>query len=365
MGGDGALRVEETFSDGFVRLRVQEAERRQAKHDIRSVEDALIELLRNARDASARYIYVISSRKELTRSLVLIDDGQGIPQALTDTIFEPRVTSKLSSMHIDRYGVHGRGMALYAIRANALQAKVYATLQGQGTAMAAAFDVALCPEKTDQSTVPILDIHAEEESPSYLRGPHNLIRVAAEFALEHPELQLYYGSPSEILATIRHNHIPQLSETDLLFVDDVGQYSPIQRLVCSRTPQELQKSAASNGIAISERTAHRILTGAFQPLKNLRTILLASTSKDSDTQKKSSRAIIDLLHDQHNVHFAPEDLDELKSDVSRILMAFSAKYFMEPAETPRVFIKGNTVHITTELRHSDESSESTSSSVIG
>ena len=54
------LRVEDDLGDGFVRLRVSEAERRQAKQDIRCVEDAVIEMLRNARDAHARTIITVS-----------------------------------------------------------------------------------------------------------------------------------------------------------------------------------------------------------------------------------------------------------------------------------------------------------------
>jgi hypothetical protein len=37
VSGDTFLKVEETFGDGYVRLKVSEAERRQAKHDIRSL----------------------------------------------------------------------------------------------------------------------------------------------------------------------------------------------------------------------------------------------------------------------------------------------------------------------------------------
>ncbi len=53
MSGEGNLRVEENLGEGYVRLRVSEAERRQAKHDIQHVEDIVIEMLRNARDAGA------------------------------------------------------------------------------------------------------------------------------------------------------------------------------------------------------------------------------------------------------------------------------------------------------------------------
>ena len=52
-----------------MRLRVAEAERRQAKHDIRCIEDVVIEMLRNARDAGARHIYVASSREGDTRTI--------------------------------------------------------------------------------------------------------------------------------------------------------------------------------------------------------------------------------------------------------------------------------------------------------
>ena len=45
---ESRLRVESDLGDGFVRLRVTEAQKRQAKQDIRSAEDVAIELLRNA-----------------------------------------------------------------------------------------------------------------------------------------------------------------------------------------------------------------------------------------------------------------------------------------------------------------------------
>lgn len=39
VSGDDHLAIEENLGDGFVRLKTAEAERRQAKHDIRCVED--------------------------------------------------------------------------------------------------------------------------------------------------------------------------------------------------------------------------------------------------------------------------------------------------------------------------------------
>ena len=56
--------VEEDLGHGYVRLKVTEAERRQALQDIRCVEDVVKELVRNARDAGAKNIYVTFQKEK-------------------------------------------------------------------------------------------------------------------------------------------------------------------------------------------------------------------------------------------------------------------------------------------------------------
>ena len=43
---------------------------------------------------------------------------------MQERIFDARVTSKLESMKMDRWGVHGRGMALFSIKQNTDEARV-------------------------------------------------------------------------------------------------------------------------------------------------------------------------------------------------------------------------------------------------
>ena len=136
------FRVESDLGHGFVRLKVSEAERRQAKQDIRCVEDAVIEMLRNACDAHARSIFLATSKSGSLRRIVMIDDGDGLPADMHDAIFEPRVTSKLDSFGSDNWGVHGRGMALYSIKENAEEARVAASMEQGGTAFSVVFDTA-------------------------------------------------------------------------------------------------------------------------------------------------------------------------------------------------------------------------------
>ena len=88
MSGEGNLRVEENLGEGYVRLRVSEAERRQAKHDIQHVEDIVIEMLRNARDAGADKVYLATTKEDGVRTLVFLDNGSGVPQDMQERIFD-------------------------------------------------------------------------------------------------------------------------------------------------------------------------------------------------------------------------------------------------------------------------------------
>lgn len=48
---------------------------RQAKHDIQHVEDIVIEMLRNARDAGADKVYLATTKEDGVRTLVFLDNG--------------------------------------------------------------------------------------------------------------------------------------------------------------------------------------------------------------------------------------------------------------------------------------------------
>lgn len=67
-------------------LRAAEAQRRQAKQDIRSSEDVIIELLRNARDAHATTIFIASWTEGEKRHITILDDGDGIPSDMHSTV---------------------------------------------------------------------------------------------------------------------------------------------------------------------------------------------------------------------------------------------------------------------------------------
>ena len=245
--GESRLRVEDDLGDGFVRLRSSEAERRQAAQDIRSSEDVVIELLRNARDAGASRIFLATQKTGNARLLTVLDDGQGIPAAQHERIFEPRVTSKLDSAHMDKWGMHGRGMALYSISVNAEEARVLQSEPGLGTSLTVATDTESLAEKTDQSTFPRFE---QEPSGSWaMRGPKNIVRTAAEFALEHRgDLSVYLGTPVEVAATLYQLGLASLSPAVRAFGGDGAGIPLVKRLALAAGPADLAARGAALGL---------------------------------------------------------------------------------------------------------------------
>ena len=73
---------------------------------------------------------------------------------MRERIFDARVTSKLETMKMDKWGVHGRGMALFSIKQNARSAEVLTSGPGLGSVFRVVVDCTSLKERVDQSTWP-------------------------------------------------------------------------------------------------------------------------------------------------------------------------------------------------------------------
>ncbi|MDR1422233.1 MAG: ATP-binding protein [Coriobacteriales bacterium] len=339
VSGGTHLRVEEDLGSGFVRLRSEEAERRQAKHDIRCVEDIVVEMLRNARDAEAHAIYVATTREGDARTLTVIDDGLGIPAHLHSLVFEPRVTSKLETMVMDDWGVHGRGMALFSIRSNVDEARVVSSAVGLGTALFIRVDTTVLPEKADQSSFPRIE-KDEEGRLRVVKGPHNLLRASLEFALAHRrEPEIYFGSPSEIAATLLEQGRRQVSNETLLFCDDARTLPIGQRLATSADAGELLENCAHMGLVISERTAHRILSHLISPLRPLYDLAR------SGGRKAAGDLTTDLTRDSRGLKLAPEDVELFSREMEKAFEMIAERYYLSLSDLPSVRVKGDSITV--------------------
>jgi hypothetical protein len=335
VSGGTHLRVEENLGSGFVRLRSEEAERRQAKHDIRQVEDIVIEMLRNARDAKAKDIYIATTKEGAQRSLVIIDDGDGIPTDLQKLIFEPRVTSKLETMLEDDWGVHGRGMALFSIKSNVTSADVVSSGVGLGSSIAVLVDTDLLTEKTDQSTFP----EVSKDDDGNLRaskGPHNIIRTALEFALTHKKApNVFLGAPSAIAMTMIERGSKSLSNDTLLFCRDVSELPISQRLAASSDAADLMLNCSKIGLDISERTAHRILSGQIAALPSLYEMAKGERVKQAP----------DLIKDNRGLRWAKEDIEAFSREMERAFELLAERYYLSLTDVPKVVAKGDTITV--------------------
>lgn len=342
--GDDHLRVQDDLGNGYVRLRAAEAQRRQAKQDIRSVEDVVIEMLRNSRDAGAHFIFLATWTEGSKRFLTVLDDGCGIPKAMHDTIFEPFVTSKLDSFHEDRWGVHGRGMALYSIRQNAESAQVAASAPGLGSAIAVTCDTDQLPEKKDQSTLP--KIVKDDAGNSVLRGPHNIARTAMEFAIdERGSVAVYVGSSSEIVATLYSLGIAAAGRTGS-FLDSYTDDTPfIQRFGMVADAEDLASLSCSLQMPLSSRTARRILDGQIDALPTQLELFAASQQSTKPEQKtvKAPR----VAKPAHGIRIAHEDLVPLQKAVDVAVKDLGRRYYLE--NEPNVAITTHGSRITVQI----------------
>lgn len=349
-GHAGKLRVEESLGGGFVRLRVDEAERRQAKHDIRSVEDAAIELLRNARDAGAHTILLAATKTDAIRTLTAVDDGAGIPESMWERIFDARVTSKLDSMHMDAWGVHGRGMALFSIRQNAQSAKVMASAPGKGTSIQVAFDTGTIPEKADQSTWP--EMGADDAgAPLIERGPHNICRTCCEFALEDQgDCEVYVGSAAEVIAAARrHVRIPR-EVRERLLTTPLSDLALLQQLRLAADAPELSEIAGKLGLVISERTAHRILAGEIKPAQGAYAWCLGAKQKSPGAPVRHK---VDLEKGARGLKIADEDIEQFREMMEKDFQYLAERYYIVPTGRPEVRVMSGKVQVSFDFMEDD------------
>ena len=216
---------------GFARLTGVEGLRRSPRR-LRYVEDALVELLRNARDAGARNVYVASSlRARRYRALTVIDDGRGIPETHKRLVFEPGVTTRhLRPVEDGAAGpAHGAGLSLHHIKNAAVSAEVCSA--SSPTSLRVVFDTEFLPERSLQSN----------SRPSGSNLPATLARFVRAPNAPH----LYHASPARILARLLKNRI-------ILRGEGAGSSEGVRR------------AAEALGLEVSSRTVQRVLGGKVE-----------------------------------------------------------------------------------------------------
>lgn len=348
--GESHLRVEADLGGGFVRLKSSEAERRQAAQDIRCTEDIIIEMLRNARDAHASAIFVACTRDGNNRRIVMIDNGDGVPAHMRKLVFEPRVTSKLDSMHMDKWGIHGRGMALYSIAVNAESANIAASQEQGGSAFVIQTNLDKLPEKTDQSTFPTFDLG--ESGTVSVRGPKNIMRTACEFAIEsRTACQVYLGSATDIAASLYAfglSSITAETRNQAIGVDDL----PVcQMLAATTNPAQFADVAAKLGLEMSERSARRIMDGQIAPLTPLLARISSALSAQQNLGKQPSNKAPNTRgsKDARGLKIAQNDASAFVSEIQNAFGKLARDYYLQEDVEPTIRVTKDALRISIPL----------------
>ncbi len=319
------LKIENDLGDGYFRLNTSEAEKRQARHDIKCVEDCVIEMLRNSRDAGAKKIFISTAKKsDGYRLFRIVDDGQGIPKQVHEAVFEPRVTSKIKQIIEDRYGVHGRGMALYSIRSSPANLELLHSAHALGSIFKMEIDTAKLSEKKDQSSYPKIK---KGEDGLEVKGLRNVLRLLVEFFIDFPDVLIYYGSPSEILATMIELGNKYI-DSNQVNVDAAPFWA---RLSDSDHLEDLVLNAKRLfDIEVSTRNAHRILSGEISPLDSV------SLDEIRERGEKGKEPDI-FFNDKHfTKNILNEDIENFTQAIKQKFRVLEEKYFIKLADEPEV-----------------------------
>ena len=369
-----ALSVEEDLGNGYVRLKISEAERRQALQDINCVEDIIVELLRNSRDAGSKNIFIGTKRLEdKNRIIHFIDDGAGIPPNLGKLIFEARVTSKLDNGKKDSYGFHGRGMALFSIKLNVEDIRLSFSDKSKGASFYIDVDLDKVPEKKDQSLIP--QIIKMDDDVNIIGGVNNIIKTIIEFQLQNKDMNFYYGTPTQVLATMReiykrdksHGIYPSFDEWAKL-MDFIDQNDiKITEIPVLTDNYNLMGEIAEKifSMSISQRGIQRIMYNEVKSLDPLKLDLLNYTiiddrpegeRKENGVSGKNGKRDVRLkLYDESKLasRFKDEEIrciiDALEENINRL----GNKYYISTGKNIEFKRSNNIIKLIIELAEKD------------
>lgn len=389
LGLDSVLNVEQDLGEGYVKLRISEAERRQSLQDIKSVEDIVIELLRNSRDGGARNIFIGTKKiEDKKRFIYFIDDGHGIPKKFHDLIFEARITSKLENAVKDIYGFHGRGMALFSIKLNVDDIKVVYSGEDQGAVFFLDIDLIKIPEKKDQSVLP--QIVELDGNLNIIGGVNNIPKTLVEFNLQNPDINIFYGTPSQIIMSMR-NSLKNPADNKIFDKFDNWEnllnYLDINKKIKACNIPWLTDDYLILGnivrtffnMEISERTIQRIIYEEFKPVPplDIRSLIHVNSSnktvfcgKEKDTEtgiEKNETGNINNLNneDEKNIknknllmfdeqklalRFKDDEISGIINIINENIKKIGSKYLIEPESNINFKKSNNTIQINIELK---------------
>ena len=277
-------------------------------------------------------------------------------------------------------------MALFSIKLNVEKICISYSEPAKGTAIFIEADTEKIPEKKDQSAMPVIKKNAD--SITIEGGVNNIARIVMEFSLQNPDINIFYGSPTQIISTMIANSkfnknacsmedLKQIISGPALKITDFAAIASNYALL----EQVLKEYFNMN---ISERAIQRIFYGEIKQLNSFKVYLdmflcnesasRISLNKAGKTALKDDNAVVlqdyknkDLLtgrvlneNNNDSVSLCDESglvkrfkdeeiryiIDILKKEINKT----GSRYFIEAAENVEVTKQNNTLNIKINLK---------------
>jgi hypothetical protein len=183
-----------------------------------------------------------------------------------------------------------------------------------------------------------------DQTPSF-RGPHNIIRRVVEFAFEHPDVAVFLGTPTEILATLVSLAKAESPATALAFCEDASALPVWQRAAAASDASDLVGQASALGLQVSERTAHRILSGSLAPLERV--------TDEATVEEPETETPVDIYRDRRSVRIHSDDLDDFKRGLLDAFDTLSERYYLNVKGEPRVTVSKDEIRVRFQIDKDD------------
>ena len=121
--------------------------------------------------------------------------------------------------------------------------------------------------------------------------------------------------------------------------------APIKRLGLMRDAASLVNAARDIGIAMSTRSAHRILAGEIAPLAPFLETLDRVREGDEESPKKGVKSNNSTNRDFRGLKIAPDDMDAFTSSLKKAYCELAESYYLESNVEPSIRITADGVHV--------------------
>lgn len=251
-------------------------------------------------------------------------------------------------------------MALYSISVNSDEAYVANSDTGRGCAIQVKCDTKKLNEKRDQSSFP--EFFVNEESELVIRGPKNILRTCCEFAVEsRGNCNVYVGSPVEIASTL-YNLSKKDAGLNQIFKEPTEQTRLVDLLGFSSDVHDFKIYAKNISIALSKRTARRIMDGDIKPQMSILERISAKGIQSKTDGLDKNAPVFDIF-DIKKIHRAKPKKNIIKLEASdkealvkAVRTSFSKiadKYYLNPNVKPVLKTKSNRASISFDMEELD------------